>query len=325
MEEISRAFTAFEESRELDSLQHFDQRLAHPFIQKSVSDETRRAYQRAIREFFAHVEGLHPIDVTPAHVASYRDRLTARGQRAATISTKLSIIRSFFEYLRAAGTIPLNPASTKLVSPPELPTDPAGRALSPQEVRYLLAGPDRSKAEGARDYALMLVMLRLSLRVAEVTSLRLSSISREGRRWVLKCKIKGGKEETWPLPPDVKTAIDEYLKLDSHRRSVLHSGGPEAYLFQPGTNFRTLVFDKPLSERHVQRIVGRWGDYGQIGHVTPHDLRRTIVTEMLNRGYTYREVQMVTKHKDPKTIMRYDRARDNLDKNPVNEFTYDES
>jgi site-specific recombinase XerD len=76
------------------------------------------------------------------------------------------VVRSFFEYLKASGTISLNPASTKLVRPPELPTEHAGRALTAKEVRHLLSGPDREKPEGARDYALMLVMLRLSLRVA---------------------------------------------------------------------------------------------------------------------------------------------------------------
>ena len=66
--------------------------------------------------------------------------------------------------------------ATKMVSPPELPTEPAGGALTSKEVRYLLSGPDREKAEGARDYALMLVVLRLSLRVSEVCSLKSSSM-----------------------------------------------------------------------------------------------------------------------------------------------------
>lgn len=325
MSKIDNAWQRWGAGRELAVFQCFDPRMAEPFIQKSVSEETRRSYHRTIREFFQYAEGIHPIDVTPKHVALYRDRLKADKRKPSTIATKLAIIRSFFEYLRAGGSIPLNPASTRLVTPPAVPTNPAGRALTKQEVRYLLSGPDRSKPEGARDYALLLVMLRLSLRLAEVTNLRCSSIKRGSGRWVLASKIKGGKEEVWPLPEDVKRAIDDYLKLDEHRRSVLHSDGPGAFLFQPISNFRTLVFDMPLSTRHVQRIVARWADYGGVkGKVTPHDLRRTVVTELLSRGYSYRDVQMVTKHKDPKTVMRYDRARENLDSNPINDFNYDE-
>jgi integrase len=139
----------------------------------------------------------------------------------------------------------------------------------------------------------------------------------------LRCKIKGGKEEVWPLPKDVKDALNEYLRLDRDRRQTLHSGGDEAYLFQPIVNYRTLEFDRPLSTRMVQKIIGRWAEFTGIGHVTPHDLRRTVVTKLLNDGHTYREVQMVTKHKDPKTVMRYDHARENLDTSPVNTLSWD--
>lgn len=187
----------------------------------------------------------------------------------------------------------------------------------------MLSGPDRSKPEGVRDYAMMLIMLRLSLRLAEVSSLQVSAIRWSHGRWILRCKIKGGKEETWPLPKDVKQAIDEYLKLDDARRRTLHSGGDEAYLFQPLVNYRSLVFDKPLSPRMIQKIVSHWGEFTGTGRVTPHDLRRTVVTKLLNDGRSYREVQMVTKHKDPKTIMRYDHARENLDKSPVNTLSWD--
>lgn len=105
--------------------QRFDLKLARPFIYKSLSEETRAAYHRAISEFFAFVGYAHPKDIAPADVIAYRDHLrTNRRRKANTVATKLAIIRSFFEYLKAGGVIPLNPASTKLVTPPELPTEP---------------------------------------------------------------------------------------------------------------------------------------------------------------------------------------------------------
>jgi site-specific recombinase XerD len=302
----------------------FEERLAAPFIQKSLSEETRKSYRRAIRQFFIEVGGLHPTEVTSEQVLRYRDGLIRDNRRPATIAAKLSVIRSFFAYLQAAGVVALNPASTKLVPPPALPPSHTGRALTPKEVRHLLASPDKRKSEGARDYALLLVMLRLSLRLSEVCRLRRSSITASGGRWILKCKVKGGREEVWPLPKDVKEAIDDYLRLDFPRRRSLRSDGHEAPLFQPHSNYRTLVFDKALSPRHVQRIVAKWGQFSGVGKITPHDLRRTVVTELLNRGHSYREVQMVTKHKDPKTVMRYDHARENLDNNPINTFGYEE-
>jgi integrase/recombinase XerD len=301
----------------------FDPRSATPFVNKSVSEETRRAYRRAVSEFFQFAGMKHPAEIAPADVLLWRDRLRSRKKSAATVAFKLSVIRSFFEYLKAAGAVPLNPASTKLVSPPELPSEPAGRALTAKEVRYLLSGPDRGKPEGARDYALMVVMLRLSLRVSEVCSLRASSVKWSHGRWTLRCKVKGGREEVWPLPKDVKEAIDHYLRLDRKRREIAHSDGDDAYLFQPHTNYRTLTFDKPLSTRMVQKIVKRWADYSRIGDLSPHDLRRTAITRALDSGLTYRQVQMMSKHRDPKTVMRYDHGRENMEQNAVNFLNYE--
>jgi integrase len=130
----------------------------------------------------------------------------------------------------------------------------------------------------------MLVMLRLSMRVSEACSLRASSIKWSHGRWTLRCKVKGGREDVWPLPKDVKQAVDEYLRLDASRRVTLHSDGPEAYLFQPHSNYRTLEFDKGLSPRMVQKIVAKWGSFTGVGDVSPNDLRRIAITCALEMG-----------------------------------------
>ncbi|MCA1568623.1 MAG: tyrosine-type recombinase/integrase [Acidobacteria bacterium] len=197
--------------------------------------------------------------------------MRSQRKRPVTVSFKLSVIRSFFEYLNAAGVVPLNPASTKVVSPPEVLTDPAGRALTAKEVRTCSRG-QTGRSQMARDYALMLVMLRLSLRVSEVGSLKSSSMKWSHGRWALRCKVRG-REEVWPLPKDMKEAIDHYLRLDGKRREVSHSDGEGAYLFQPHVNYRTLEFDKGISTRMVQKVVARWADYSRLGDLSPHDLR----------------------------------------------------
>jgi integrase len=81
------------------------------------------------------------------------------------------------------------------------------------------------------------------------------------------------------------------------------------------TNYRTLEFSKALSTRMAHKIVKRWADYSRIGDFSPHDLRRTAIT---------RALQMMSKHKDPKTVMRYDHGRENLDQNAVNFLKYEE-
>jgi integrase len=128
----------------------------------------------------------------------------------------------------------------------------------------------------------MLVMLRLSLRVSEVCSLKSPSVKWSHGRWRLRCKVKGGREEVWPLPKDVKEAVEHYLHLDRRRGAMHRCRGKEAYLFQPHTNYRKLTFDKQLSTRMAQKIVARWADYSRLGGVSPHDLRRTAITRALD-------------------------------------------
>ena len=301
----------------------FDKNKAEEFARRSTSEETRRAYERVVREFFAFAGNLHPNAIESTQVRAWRDALTRRRQKAATVSFKLTVLRSFFSYLIILGLLEKNPADTKLVLPPQLPEDMAGRALMSEEVRKVLAGPDRSKPEGARDYALLLVMLRMGMRVSEVCSLKASNIKWSHGRWILKFKVKGGRERTLPLPDDVRAAIKEYLKLDEVRRRNLHSDGEEAYLFQPSVNYRTLEFDKPISTRMVWNIVARWGKWGGVGKLSPHDLRRTAITRALDQGLSYRQVQMMSGHRDPKTVMRYDHHRENLDQNAVNHLKYE--
>jgi site-specific recombinase XerD len=105
---------------------------------------------------------------------------------------------------------------------------PASTKLVPKETRHLFAGPDRSKPDGARDFAIILIMGRMSLRVAEVASLKTSSITWSHGRPIIKFKVKGGRERTLPLPADVKSAVDDYLKLDRPRRKILNTGGADA-------------------------------------------------------------------------------------------------
>ncbi len=318
------SFQTLEKTDAEVQLAPFNPRTASPFINKSISAETRRLYHRVIREFFTFVAYKHETLVSAADILNWRDQLMSKGQKAATVSLKLSVLRSFFEYLRAYGQIALNPASTRLVPPPPLKEGLSGRALVSKDARYLFAGPDRSKPVGARDYAIILIMCRMSLRVGEVASLKTSSMTWSHGRSILRFKVKGGRERTLPLPADVKGAIDEYLRLDRQRRKLLNTGGADAWMFQPHTNARTLIYDKPLSTRMIGKIVKKYADYAGLGDLSPHDLRRTAITRALDQGFSIREVQMMSGHKDIRSLMKYDHGRENLEKNPVNRLNYDD-
>lgn len=72
-------------------------------------------------------------------------------------------------------------------------------------------------------------------------------------------------------------------------------------------------------------IVRRCGEYSGVGKLSPHDLQRTAITRALDQGISYRQVQMMSGHRDPKTVMRYDHHCENLEQNAVNFFDYDEN
>ncbi len=141
-----------------EQLAPFNPRTAAPFVNKSISEETRRLYHRVIRDFFTFVGSKSETQVTQRDVLRWRDSIIRDGRRASTVSLKLSVLRSFSEYLCAFGRITLNPASTRLVPPPPVADDPAGRALVAKEARHLFASPDRRKPAGTRDHAIILIM-----------------------------------------------------------------------------------------------------------------------------------------------------------------------
>jgi len=302
----------------------FDLKRTAEFSERSISEETRRAYRRVVREFFHHFKYRHPADITSKDILAWRDALRMAKKRPATIVFKLSVIRSLYDFLKSEGLVEKNPVNTKQVPPPVVSDDLRGRALSPEEARRVLAAPDRTKTEGSRDYALMLLMLRTSIRVAEACNLKISDKRWNHGRWVLRVKVKGRGERTIPLPNDVREAIDDYLKMDRNRRQLMHSDGPESYIFQPISNYRTLEFDKPLSTAMAWYLVRKWGRFSGIGKVSPHDLRRTAITRALDQGLSYRQVQMMSGHRDPKTVMRYDYHRENMEQNAINFLSYED-
>ena len=186
----------------------FEPEQAVRFAERSVSEETRRAYQRVVREFFAAIGNPAPMAVTVANVQGWRDALLRRRrQKAATVAFKLNVLRAFFGYLVAMGMLEKNPADVRFVIPPRLPESMAGRALTTEEVRRMLCGPDRHRPEGARDYAILLVMLRLGMRVSEVCSLKASDLHWSHGRWIVRFRVKGGRERTLPVPDEGKPSV----------------------------------------------------------------------------------------------------------------------
>src|SRR6185436_15814117 len=102
--------------------------------------------ERVLRHYLAFLRaaGVAPLEATPDHVRRYRDELLREGKRPATVSLRLSVVRSFYRYLKAARLVKRNPALAELVPAPEVDNEGAGCVLAPKDVKNLLAGPDRT-------------------------------------------------------------------------------------------------------------------------------------------------------------------------------------
>jgi integrase/recombinase XerD len=325
------------------------QQLVEGFAERSLSKETRTTYERVLREFLSYLAGagVDPLEATPDHVRRYRDGLVKEGKRPATVTQRLSIVRTFYRYLKAAGLVTCNPALSELVPAPAVPDEGAGCVLGAKDVRHLLAGPDRNTATGARDFAILLLLARTSLRAAEAAALRTSSIRRNKDLWTVTVTVKGGRQRELPLPDDVKEAIDRYLALDGKRRAAIRgykTAGEmlqswqgkdvdrDAPLFQSMARF--LDSEEALTVRSVRRIVERWAEFGRVGRprtgdpkkltLSPHDLRRTAITRAYDLGMNDRQVQAMSGHRDPRSTQRYDRHRFNLEHNAIRALHYDE-
>jgi site-specific recombinase XerD len=140
----------------------------------------------------------------------------------------------------------------------------------------------------------------LGLRIFEATGADITDLGEEHGHRVLRVCGKGTKVAQIPLPPAVGRAIDRSIGA--------RTGGPILL------NTRSARLDRHAATRRLRHLADAAGV--RIARAHPHMLRHTFVTTMLDAGVDLRDVQIAARHADPRTTMRYDRARTNLDRHP---------
>jgi integrase/recombinase XerD len=140
----------------------------------------------------------------------------------------------------------------------------------------------------------------LGLRIFEAAAANIADLGEEHGHRVLRVCGKGAKIVLVPLPPAVGRAIDQAIGP--------HTSGPILL------NTRGSRMDRHAATRRLRRLAETAGVQTAKAH--PHMLRHTFVTTMLDAGVDLRDVQIAARHADPRTTMRYDRARNNLDRHP---------
>jgi integrase/recombinase XerD len=241
--------------------------------------------------------GLDPLAATRPHIELYvRWMQEQRRYAASTVSRRLAVVAGFYRTCVIDGVLEHSPAEN--VRRPTVSPQSPTLGLSHLQFEAMLAAARDST--NPCDFALVCLLGLLGLRIFEATSLDIADLGEEHGHRVLRVVCKGHKVVLVPMPPAVARAVD---------RAIGHRATGPILLNQRGTRM-----DRHAATRRLRRLQAVAGV--QITRMHPHMLRHTFVTTMLDAGVDLRDTQIAARHADPRTTMRYDRARTNLDRHP---------
>ncbi len=249
--------------------------------------ETRGTYERALREFLRWFERDRSFRFRVTDVRRYKTYLAARKHLSAvSVCTYLTAVRSFFRFLVRAGIIRENPAEQ--VQGSRRSRLHSREAISPEEVRTLLASIDPGDERGLRDLAIVNLMVGCALSVIEVVRADVGDLHEDGQGLLLAVQGKGrvAKDDEVVIPPGVRTAIARYLAargVPSSREPLFTSAGNRAR----GTRMTT----RAVRERVDGHLMQAGIKNGSRNNVTPASLRHTAAMMLARSGATAEEIK----------------------------------
>lgn len=270
-------------------------------VERNASRETVRNYRSDLRQFASFLSGtgqasrpIQPDHVTDEDIRAYLHRLDRNGEKASSLARKLAAIRSFYRFLMREGSVRKNPAED--IRSPKLPKA-LPRVLTKDDAGALMEFPDGRSPLSLRDRALLETLYSTGARVSEAVGINVGDLDQaEG---LVHLRGKGGKERVVPIGDVAARAIREY-------RSALEpavEGRPAAPLFMNHRGGR-------LTTRSVARIVARYSGRLTGGTISPHALRHSFATHLLDEGADLRSIQEMLGHASLSTTQKYTHLAD---------------
>jgi integrase/recombinase XerC len=282
-------------------------------LNRNASAHTSAAYESDLTQFFgftAHTRGIAVETLEPSHldlgaIRAFMADLYRQGHARTSVARKLSALRAFSRYLRREGFIETDPAALA-VGPKREQKVPAH--LSIDEMSRLLEMPDVSTALGRRDRAILELFYASGLRLSELVGLDLEEVNLRAR--MVRVMGKGAKERLVPFNSTTEQSLRAWLtdRVSLRTAKVTASRTPKAQSQKPSAaeplfvNFR----GARLTGRSVQRLVARYvaACSTRFG-ISPHALRHSFATHLLERGADLRAIQELLGHVQLSTTQRY--------------------
>jgi integrase/recombinase XerD len=259
-------------------------------IEKGLSSATVEAYNLDLKRFTGSLQpsdGLHDSTIVHRHV----DSLYQSGMSSRSIARHVTTLRNFFKFLMEQGVTDSDP--TALLAPPKhwqsLP-----KYLNKQQLTDLMASPNRNHPQGLRDGAMLEFLYATGLRVSELCRVRVSDLERD--LGFVRVVGKGNKHRIVPVGQAALRAVDAYLG-SGRPRLLKGRASPSLFVTNRGAAMTRQAFWKLLA--------GYGKKAGIFHNLTPHVLRHTFATHLLEGGADLRSVQTMLGHTDISTTQIY--------------------
>jgi integrase/recombinase XerC len=267
--------------------------LKHLKNERQASAHTVRSYRDDLVLYSdylveTHGEAIDPTAVDPTRLRRYSAWLTGRGYAPSTVARRLASLRSFFRFLRREGWVARDPAAG-LRNPKQARRLP--RLLRVEEVIRLLEAIPTDQAAGVRDRAMLETVYGGGLRVSELVGLNLDDLDAEQE--LVRVRGKGRRERLCPIGPMAAHWIGRWMPL----RRPKGPREPALFLNRRGTRLTARSVGR-LLEGHLLRV-------GLVDTASPHTLRHSFATHLLDRGADLRSVQELLGHRNLTTTQVY--------------------
>lgn len=268
--------------------------LLHLDRDKNYSAHTRLNYRIDLRDFFAFLGADAPENADRLRMRSYLAHAAGKGYAKRTLARKLATLRSFYRYFVREGRMAKNPMAA--IRSPKLEKK-LPSFLSEKEIDRLLSF-DAKDLSGSRDRALLETLYSTGCRVSELVALDERDVDTIGA--VIRVLGKGRKERLCPMGSRALSAVRDYLDARSRDGRIAARRGP---LF---LNHSPHARGSRLTARSVRRILAKRLEQMSVrGRVSPHALRHSFATHLLNRGADLRSVQELLGHSSISTTAIY--------------------